>query len=200
MLFRSKEAFSTTIAQLQADVDRTMQDASQSVKTAVDEMDLHAQALESSRSTFQGLIDGAESMLEPVRIAYGNVALGALAAIQSSMGAGLSVTRGYATGTKSAAPGFAIVGEEGPEAVFFGGGEQVLNARETAAMQRQSALSAAPSGGYGGESVVVQIYFQFEGNATPEAVDQLRSYGAEFEARVRQVMEDYAMDSARRRY
>ena len=46
----------------------------------------------------------------------------------------------------------------------------------------------------------MQIYFQFEGNATPEAVDQLREYGDEFEARVRRVMEDYTMESARRRY
>ena len=51
----------------------------------------------------------------------------------------------------------------------------------------------------GGGPVAVQIYFQFEGNATPEAVDKLREYGGEFEARVRQVMEDYALVSARRR-
>ena len=93
-----------------------------------------------------------------------------------------------------------MVGENGPELVFFQGGEQVVNATQTAAMQRQSALSAAPTGGYDPEPVVVQSYFQFEGNATPEAVAQLREYGAEFEARVRQVMEEYTLDYARRRY
>ena len=46
----------------------------------------------------------------------------------------------------------------------------------------------------------MQIYFQFEGNATPEAVDQLREYGGEFEARVRPVLEEFFLESARRRY
>lgn len=37
----------------------------------------------------------------------------------------------YATGTASAAAGYALVGEEGPELVLFHGGEQVLTAEET---------------------------------------------------------------------
>ena len=61
-------------------------------------------------------------------------------------------------------------------------------------------MSALPAGGYGGEPVAVQIYFQFEGNATPEAVDRLREYGGEFEARVRRVLEEFFLESARRRY
>ncbi|MYX26055.1 peptidase M23 [Streptomyces sp. SID8381] len=40
-------------------------------------------------------------------------------------------TKGYATGTRSAAPGIALVGEKGPELVRFGGGERVDNARDT---------------------------------------------------------------------
>ena len=158
------------------------------------------EAAQSARSTMQGFIDGANGMSESVQAAYRSVALGAMAALQGAMGAGLSVSRGYATGTTDAEPGFAMVGENGPELVFFQGGEQVVNAAQTAAMQRQPALSAAPAGPSGGEPMVIQIYFQFEGSATPEAVAQLREYGAEFEAWVRQVMEDCALDSARRRY
>ena len=113
---------------------------------------------------------------------------------------GLSVTRGYASGTTDAAPGFAMVGENGPELVFFQGGEQVLNARDTAALQARPSLSALPASSGGGEPVVVQIYFQIEGNATPDTVQQLRQYGDEFVAQVRRVMDDYARDMARRRY
>jgi SLT domain-containing protein len=43
-------------------------------------------------------------------------------------------TKGYATGTRSASPGFALVGEKGPELVRFGGGERVYNDRETAGL------------------------------------------------------------------
>ncbi len=194
-----KAEFSTTVAQMQTDLQSTMNEAAQTVDSTVQEMDMYREAAQSARSTMQGFIDGANGMANSVQAAYRSVAAGAMAAISGAMGAGLSVTRGYATGTESAAPGFALVGERGPELVFFGGGEQVVNARETAAMQRQTAVSAMPMSS-GGGPVAVQIYFQFEGNATPEAVDKLREYGDEFEARVRQVMEDYALDSARRRY
>lgn len=44
--------------------------------------------------------------------------------------------KGYASGTVSAAPGYAWVGEEGPELVKFSGGEQVLTA--TQSMARRS--------------------------------------------------------------
>lgn len=39
--------------------------------------------------------------------------------------------KGYARGTRGAAPGWAWVGELGPELVNFGGGEQVLNHRDS---------------------------------------------------------------------
>ncbi|MFJ8699465.1 transglycosylase SLT domain-containing protein [Streptomyces ardesiacus] len=44
----------------------------------------------------------------------------------------LSGVKGYWTGTQSASPGFALVGERGPELINFRGGERVHNATETA--------------------------------------------------------------------
>lgn len=49
---------------------------------------------------------------------------------------------GYATGTPSAPPGWAWVGEKGPELVKFAGGETVLNNR--------ASMQAASGGSYGG--------------------------------------------------
>jgi hypothetical protein len=46
----------------------------------------------------------------------------------------LSGTSGYWTGTLSASPGLALVGERGPELVNFKGGERVFNNQETEAM------------------------------------------------------------------
>ncbi|MGW4446447.1 transglycosylase SLT domain-containing protein [Streptomyces sp. NPDC004682] len=43
----------------------------------------------------------------------------------------LSGNKGYATGTLSASPGLAVVGEKGRELVAFGGGERVFNNDET---------------------------------------------------------------------
>lgn len=42
--------------------------------------------------------------------------------------------KGYATGTMNAAPGLALVGENGPELINFGGGEVVYTAAETRRM------------------------------------------------------------------
>ena len=196
---QGKEDFSATVAEMQADLETTMGNAVQATQSAVRQMDMYRQAALSARSTMQGFIDGANGMAGAVQAAYRNVAYGALAVIQGAVGAGLAAGRGYATGTKGAAPGFALVGEEGPELVFFRGGEQVLNARETAALQAQPAVAALPGGG-GGQPMAVQIYFQIEGGATARTVEQLHQFGDEFEERVRRVMDDYAADSARRRY
>ncbi|MFF9649685.1 peptidase M23 [Streptomyces sp. NPDC014622] len=46
----------------------------------------------------------------------------------------VSKIKGYATGTRSAARGLALVGERGTELVDFKGGERVYNAKETARM------------------------------------------------------------------
>jgi SLT domain-containing protein len=46
----------------------------------------------------------------------------------------VSKTKGYWTGTRSASPGMAMVGERGPELINFGGGERVYNAKDTAGM------------------------------------------------------------------
>ncbi|MEU3825230.1 transglycosylase SLT domain-containing protein [Streptomyces sp. NPDC029080] len=43
----------------------------------------------------------------------------------------LSGTKGYWTGTNSASPGIALVGERGPELIDFSGGERVYNNRDT---------------------------------------------------------------------
>ena len=52
-------------------------------------------------------------------------------------GRGYPTTTGYAGGTSSAAAGYAIVGEYGPELVYLNGGERILSAEETRAATRQ---------------------------------------------------------------
>jgi SLT domain-containing protein len=46
----------------------------------------------------------------------------------------VSKIKGYATGTRSAVRGVALVGEKGPELINFKGGERVYNDKETANM------------------------------------------------------------------
>ena len=76
------------------------------------------------------LVTGAGLAINSALSGAGNAAQVAqqnLQAMQKSVPA-------YATGTRSAKRGWAIVGEEGPELVEMGGGERVYNARQTRRM------------------------------------------------------------------
>lgn len=197
---QGKEDFSSTVAEMQANLQSAMDQAARTVDSTVQEMDMYREAAQSARSTMQGFIDGANGMANSVRAAYRSVAVGAMAAISGAMGAGLSVTRGYATGTESAAPGFALVGEQGPEVVLFGGGERVINAQETAAMQRQSAISAMPMSS-GGVALTVSPVYNLSGNMDSGAVrNELDRHNDGLIQLIVNVLEEYFMDEARRRY
>lgn len=220
---QGKEDFAGAIADMKTDFTATMDELQEELAADIEAMDLGDDAAESGMATIQGFIDGAESMLPQVQAAYAGIAAAAKSALYPGGTPGSSTGRGYAVGTNSAEPGFALVGENGPELVYFNGGEQVMTAAETAAMRdslsiravafapqfmeamsamhgvdRQSAqvLSAADSKA----PVSIQITFDIDGNATPETVESLRAYGDDFAERVLEVLADAGVDAARRRY
>lgn len=217
---QGKDNFASTVADVKTDFTATMDELQQELAADIEAMDLGKEAAESGMATIQGFIDGAENMLPQVQAAYARVASTAKAALYPGGTAGSSIP-GYAVGTQSAAPGFALVGENGPELVYFNGGEKVMTAAETAAMQDTlsfqavafapqllSAMSSTsrPSAqalSANGESkapVSIQVTFDIAGNVTPETVESLRAYGDDFAERVLEVLEDAGMDIKRRSY
>lgn len=211
-----------SVADLKTDFTATMDELQTALAEDIEAMDLGDEAKASAQATIQGFIDGAVGMLPQVTAAYNRVAAAARAALSASGTGTAGSIPGYAVGTQSAAPGFALVGENGPELVYFNGGEQVMTAEETAAMRESmeiqaitfapqllealhaihgdGALSAEPGAGSGAGSVELQIVFQINGGASPETVDALREYGDEFAERVLEVMEEAGIDTARRAY
>ena len=211
-----------SVADLKTDFTATMDELQTALAEDVEAMDLGDEAKASAQATIQGFIDGAVGMLPQVTAAYNRVAAAARAALSASGTGTAGSIPGYAVGTQSAAPGFALVGENGPELVYFNGGEQVMTAEETAAMRESmeiqaitfapqllealhaihgdGALSAEPGAGSGAGSVELQIVFQINGSASPETVEALREYGDEFTERVLEVMEEAGIDTARRAY
>lgn len=190
-----------SVADLKTDFTATMDELQAALAEDIEAMDLGDEAKESAQATIQGFIDGAVGMLPQVTAAYNRIASAAKAAL-STAGAGTADSiPGYAVGTQSAAPGFALVGENGPELVCFNGGEQVMTAAQTAAFQSSAtpAVSAVLSA-TGGPAPSVQVVFQIAGNATPETVQALQEYGDEFAARVLEVLEDANVDARRRAY
>lgn len=191
-------------------------------------MDNSDEAEAAGKNTVQGYIDAANGMLSKVRTAYGNVSKAASAALSTTHITSTGTvyggkSGGFASGTKSASPGVALVGEEGPELVYFHGGEQVFTAEETSAMLNGlstdiQAVSLSPLlmralSAYGGSAVSadtgsnaasapvsVSVTFQIDGNVSPDIAERLYAYGDEFAERVRDVIEDINADNARRVY
>lgn len=208
-----------SVADLKTDFTATMDELQTALAEDIEAMDLGDEAKASAQATIQGFIDGAVGMLPQVTAAYNRVAAAARAALSASGTGTAGSIPGYAVGTQSAAPGFALVGENGPELVYFSGGEQVMTAEETAAMRESmeiqaitfapqllealhaihgdGALSAEPGAGSGAGSVELQIVFQINGSASSETVEALREYGDEFAERVLEVIEEAEYDRRR---
>lgn len=122
-----------SIADLKTGMSNSMDEIAKTVADTVSEMDMSDEATKSAKETIQGFIDGASSMMPRVQEAYAKIASAASTALAGSnerynVNHGIP---GYAVGTEDAAPGFALVGEHGPELVYFNGGESVLTASET---------------------------------------------------------------------
>ncbi len=151
-----KDKASETMLGLNEELTQKFGDMQKDMETAVDEMitdmDRNSEAGEAAKKTMEGYIkqlktNGDSAVLEAenigARIASAlsssskitPLASGAVSMInQSSKIFGpqpYDIKRGYASGTLSAEPGVALVGEEGPELVMFRGGETVYTADET---------------------------------------------------------------------
>lgn len=124
-----------SIADIKTDFTGAMDALAQELAADIEAMDLGPEAAAAGKATIQGFVDGASGMKDRVRTAYADIAATAQAALTSSGGS--KTKKGYATGTISADPGWAEVGEHGPEMMFLNGGEKILNAAETARLKRE---------------------------------------------------------------
>lgn len=132
-LQEAQKTTSESIADLETGMSNAMDEIAQNVADSVVDMNLSDETKESAQATIQGFVDGAEGMLPRVQTVFSKIASAASTALAGAGGSYSGNIPGYAVGTESAAPGFAIVGENGPELVYFNGGETVLTAPETRA-------------------------------------------------------------------
>ena len=212
-----------SVADLKTDFTATMDELQTALAEDIEAMDLGDEAKASAQATIQGFIDGAVGMLPQVTAAYNRVAAAARAALSASGTGTAGSIPGYAVGTQSAAPGFALVGENGPELVYFNGGEQVMTAEETAAMRESmeiQAITFAPqlleamhaiqgdgalSASLPGQSselppIIIENTFHVEGNPTPETIAALADYGDSLKEVVREAIAEIEEDVSRTMY
>ncbi len=206
LLKEQQSETSESLALLAEDYQRQMDKLQERAVEDIKKMDLGDEAKASGRATIQGYIDAANDMLPAVRSAYANLARAASNALgtpsysNSAYAANSSVPM-YASGTDSAAPGLALVGEEGPELVYFNGGEKVMDAAKTAAFQSNATpgLSAMLSPSVG-SAPPVTVTFQIQGNATQETVQDLRGFADEIVSTVLDALDEASEDARRRAY
>lgn len=216
-----QEEAAGSVADLKTDFTAAMDELQTELAADIEAMDLGEEAIASGRATIQGFIDGASGMLPQVYAAYTRIGLAAQNAL--TLSAGASSIPGYAVGTQSAEEGFALVGENGPELVYFNGGEQVLTAEETAALRESQtleaimfspALMAAMGGGrnnavpaewgdFGGSSTVLYFSPQYDLSGVSNAAELEAVLAAHDEGMrdlILQVLEEAGVDAARRSY
>lgn len=130
-----KVEFSDTVAEMQTGLEEALAEMEEGVRASVEAMELPDEAAESARNTIQAFIDEAEDMLPWVQSAYAQLgqaatnALGSSTRYSNTWAAQFDPAlggRGYASGTSNAPPGWAWVGEKGPELIHMRGGETVL--------------------------------------------------------------------------
>lgn len=139
-----KETFASTVAEMETDFSTKMAALETQLTSTVAAMDKSSDAAAAGTATVQAFADAATALAPTVAAAFQAVANKAKGALKINVSATASGISAYASGTDYAERGFALVGEEGPELVWFNGGESVATAEETEAIMRESNLSAQP--------------------------------------------------------
>lgn len=116
-----------SLAQLETDFNDSLASIEERMSEAVGNMNMDTEAASAAKAT----IDAYIASIRAGTAEAGNAAEAVAAATAKALSGNGSGVTGYATGTTYAEPGVHIVGEEGPEAILFRGGETVLDADDT---------------------------------------------------------------------
>ena len=203
----AKEELAGTMADIETDYSSTMASLQTQMESTISEMDLSPEAAAAAQSTFQAMAAEADAMLPTVRAAYQRIAAAAQAELNKVHPQKINMP-GYAVGTQDAAPGYAIVGEKGPELVYFGGGEQVYTAEQTAAMTRDlaaepisAALAGAGSSTDHGAKVDLTVNYTINGSPNEsELRSVLAAHNGDLKDLILETVREANVDNARRGY
>ena len=210
---KEQKATAESLADMQTGMSAVMDEWGAALAEDIEDMNLSDEAKKAGRATIQGYIDAAGEMTPQVQAAYEEMLRTAVSAIGLTLPErkaerlrneeGALTDRGFAAGTSNAPPGWAWVGENGPELMFFNGGEKVLNAAQSSALQAEPVVSAIPAvpaadaGNGGGGSPSISLVVQVQGNATTETVDALGAKAQEIVAMVLDALDERAEDEKR---
>ncbi len=187
----AQQSAAEELAKFQTDFDEQMDSLTKKLEETVEEMDLTQDAANRGKDAIQAFIDGANAKYPDVIIAFQNLKKAADSALQGSVvtETPTTTTRGYATGTLSAEPGWSWVGENGPELMNMRGGETVLTAKQSAEVAGTSSTFSP------------QISINITGGADSNTMATLQAYlNGEFMDQLKELMEESQAEQTRRRY
>lgn len=187
-------ATSESLASTKVDFEEQMKDITEQVAEAIDNMNMEDDAAKAAMDTIKAYadtiaegkgmaVDAANQVSYAVTSALASVpvsptaeipvkSVNSTAGMQPKSGRGVlqrENINAYAVGTDFAEKGPAVVGENGPELVYFGGGEKVYTAQETRAIlgdvnSRGTVITIAPT---------ISVSGGYDDNAWQEASDRL---------------------------
>lgn len=207
----SKETLAGTIADMETNFTEGMAALEEELNSAVEGLDMSSEAGQAAAATMEAYIasiqeGGATAVTEAQGVASNVTA--ALDAIPDktvhigfevgnipSIGDIVGKVFGHAAGTDYAQEGLSLVGEEGPELVYMGGGEKVLTAHETV-----NALSGAAKS----DSNIIEVQFSpvynVSGGNAAEIRAMLETQTQDLRSQIEGIMEDVLTDRRRTAY
>ena len=137
-----KDEVSQKLGDIETLYSQKLDDIQRRMENAIDDMNLKDEAAKSAKSTLSGYItelrasgnravEEAESIASRITYALNSASGSVHVTAKAVVSGAASMLNGYASGTLSAEPGVALVGENGPELIQFRGGETVYTADET---------------------------------------------------------------------
>lgn len=203
----ARETFASTTADMQTDFSTKMSALEQQLKNTINEMEMSGEAAANARSTLQAMADAADGMASTVTAAYARIANAAQAQLNKIHAPSINLP-GYAVGTVDAAPGYALVGEKGPELVYFGGGEQVYTAEQTAAMTRNmealpvnaSSYHESDTRGIVYDVTFAPVYNISGGSNTEQIRTMIEEHDEGMRSRLEDLLKEIEVDERRRAF
>ena len=144
-LQKEQKTTSESLAQMNTDFQGELDQILEYTQSTIAAMNLSEEARQSAEATMQAFAGVAKDQMPIVQSAFNAVAAGAMdsfnralsnrPSISGTLNVGLANVKGsfeaiggFASGTPNAPPGWAWVGEEGPELMYLHGGETILPA------------------------------------------------------------------------
>ena len=201
-----EEKISKALADTKTNFSEEMENITDDMAKAIERMNMEDEAAKAAKDTIEAYARAIAAGRGAVVDAADQVSLAMAAALSKTVvynspnipiakaGVMTNQISAYASGTDHAEKGWAMVGENGPELAYFGGGEQVFTAAETKAI-----LGNSNSGSGGKEIVISPQFYINENNSSGEKTDWHKIADMIVE-QVRDALKNEEIDARRKAY